>query len=112
MAICTSRLTLIPIRNTRSSLTSILGRSKRVRVTRFSATAGEQQLAQIGFIVIQVGHRGGTPGRSKAYAGYGYFNLRDYALADKKAAIEQLAQRFPFIDAERVGMYGHSVAAL
>ncbi|MFN8742777.1 MAG: prolyl oligopeptidase family serine peptidase [Pirellula sp.] len=74
----------------------------------FSATAGEQQLAQIGFIVIQVGHRGGTPGRSKAYAGYGYFNLRDYALADKKAAIEQLAQRFPFIDAERVGMYGHS----
>jgi hypothetical protein len=74
----------------------------------FSATAGEQQLAQIGFIVIQVGHRGGTPGRSKAYAGYGYSNLRDYALADKKAAIEQLAQRFPFIDAERVGMYGHS----
>lgn len=74
----------------------------------FSATAGEQQLAQIGFIVIQVGHRGGTPGRSKAYAGYGYFNLRDYALADKKAAIEQLAQRFPFVDAERVGMYGHS----
>jgi dipeptidyl aminopeptidase/acylaminoacyl peptidase len=74
----------------------------------FSATAGEQQLAQIGFIVIQVGHRGGTPGRSKAYATYGYFNLRDYALADKKAAIEQLAQRFPFVDAERVGMYGHS----
>ncbi|MFN7874478.1 MAG: DPP IV N-terminal domain-containing protein [Pirellula sp.] len=74
----------------------------------FTATAGEQQLAQIGFIVIQVGHRGGTPGRSKAYAGYGYFNLRDYALADKKAAIEQLAQRFPYVDAERVGMYGHS----
>jgi dipeptidyl aminopeptidase/acylaminoacyl peptidase len=58
--------------------------------------------------VIQVGHRGGTPGRSKAYAGYGYFNLRDYALADKKAAIEQLGQRFPFIDTERVGIYGHS----
>ncbi len=74
----------------------------------FTATAGEQQLAQIGFIVIQVGHRGGTPGRSKAYASYGYFNLRDYALADKKSAIEQLAQRFPFIDVERVGMYGHS----
>ncbi|XZE21358.1 prolyl oligopeptidase family serine peptidase [Pirellulaceae bacterium SH449] len=74
----------------------------------FTATAGEQQLAQIGFIVIQVGHRGGTPNRSKAYAGYGYFNLRDYALPDKKAAIEQLGQRFAFIDTERVGMYGHS----
>ena len=74
----------------------------------FSATSGEQHLAQIGFIVIQVGHRGGTPGRSKAYAGYGYFNLRDYALPDKKAAIEQLAQRYSFIDVERVGIYGHS----
>ncbi len=74
----------------------------------FSATAGEQQLAQLGFIVIQVGHRGGTPGRSKAYASYGYLNLRDYGLADKKAAIEQLAQKFPFIDVARVGIYGHS----
>jgi dipeptidyl aminopeptidase/acylaminoacyl peptidase len=74
----------------------------------FTATAGEQQLAQIGFIVIQVGHRGGTPGRSKAYASFGYFNLRDFGLADKKAAIEQLAQRFSFIDVERVGIYGHS----
>ena len=74
----------------------------------FSATAGEQQLAQLGFIVIQVGHRGGAPYRSKAYAAYGYFNLRDYGLADKKAAIEQLAQRHSFIDIERVGIYGHS----
>jgi hypothetical protein len=74
----------------------------------FSATAGEQQLAQLGFIVIQVGHRGGTPNRSKAYGSYGYFNLRDYGLADKKAAIEQLAARYPFIDIERVGLYGHS----
>ena len=74
----------------------------------FTATAGEQQLAQIGFIVIQVGHRGGTPERSKAYSSYGYFNLRDYALADKKAAIEQLGQRFPFIDVANVGIYGHS----
>ena len=74
----------------------------------FSATAGEQQLAQLGFIVIQVGHRGGAPYRSKAYAAYGYFNLRDYGLADKKAAIEQLAQRHAYIDVERVGIYGHS----
>lgn len=74
----------------------------------FTATAGEQQLAQIGFIVIQVGHRGGSPGRSKAYGSFGYFNLRDYGLADKKSAIEQLAQRYSFIDVERVGIYGHS----
>jgi dipeptidyl aminopeptidase/acylaminoacyl peptidase len=74
----------------------------------FSAINGNQQLAQLGFIVIQVGHRGGTPTRSKAYASYGYFNLRDYGLADKKTAIEQLAARHPYIDADRVGIYGHS----
>ena len=74
----------------------------------FSAASGEQQLAQLGFIVIQVGHRGGTPARSKAYHSYGYFNLRDYGLADKKAAVEQLAARHAFIDIDRVGLYGHS----
>jgi len=34
--------------------------------------------------------------------------LRDYGLADKKYAIEQLAARYPFIDLDRVGIYGHS----
>jgi len=74
----------------------------------FTPAAGEQQLAQIGFVVIQVGNRGGTPQRSKAYASYGYYNLRDYGLADKKVAIEQLAARHSYIDLDRVGIYGHS----
>jgi dipeptidyl aminopeptidase/acylaminoacyl peptidase len=65
-------------------------------------------LAQFGFIVIEVGNRGGNPQRSKWYHNYGYGNLRDYGLADKKAAIEQLARRNPFIDIDRVGIYGHS----
>ncbi|MAB89164.1 MAG: hypothetical protein CMJ90_06875, partial [Planctomycetes bacterium] len=74
----------------------------------FSATGSRQELAQVGFIVIQVGHRGGTPKRSKAYGAYGYFNLRDYGLVDKKAAIEQLAARHSFINIDRIGIYGHS----
>jgi dipeptidyl aminopeptidase/acylaminoacyl peptidase len=65
-------------------------------------------LAQLGFIVIEVGNRGGHPTRSKWYHNFGYGNLRDYGLADKKAAVEQLAMRYPFIDASRVGIYGHS----
>lgn len=65
-------------------------------------------LAQLGFIVIEVGNRGGNPHRSKWYHTYGYGNLRDYGLADKKAAIEQLARRYSFIDIERVGITGHS----
>jgi dipeptidyl aminopeptidase/acylaminoacyl peptidase len=66
------------------------------------------RLAQFGYIVITVGNRGGNPARSKWYHTYGYGNLRDYGLADKKAAVEQLADRYPFIDAERVGITGHS----
>jgi len=76
--------------------------------TGFSPTATTQRLAQLGFIVIQIGNRGGSPLRSNAYHSYGYYNLRDYGLADKKAGIEQLAARHPWIDIDRVGIYGHS----
>jgi dipeptidyl-peptidase-4 len=65
-------------------------------------------LANVGFIVIEVGNRGGNPARSKWYHNYGYGNLRDYGLADKKAAVEQLAKKYPWIDMNRVGIYGHS----
>ena len=74
----------------------------------FAPSAVPQQLAQLGFIVIQIGNRGGSPQRSQEYQGYGYFNLRDYALADKKAGIEQLAAIHNYIDIDRVGIYGHS----
>ena len=66
------------------------------------------RLAQAGFIVITVGNRGGHPNRSKWYHNYGYGNLRDYGLADQKAAIEQLAARHKYIDINRVGIHGHS----
>ena len=66
------------------------------------------RLAQIGFIVITVGNRGGHPNRSKWYHNYGYGNLRDYGLEDQKYAIQQLAGRYDFIDVSRVGIHGHS----
>ena len=72
-------------------------------------------LAQFGFIVIEVGNRGGSPQRSKWYHNYSYgltspnnVSFRDYGLADKKAAVEQLAHRFAFIDIDKVGIWGHS----
>ena len=55
-----------------------------------------------------MGNRGGNPQRSKWYHNYGYGNLRDYGLADKKTAIEQLARRYPWIDIDQVGIWGHS----
>ena len=66
------------------------------------------RLAQLGFIVITVGNRGGHPDRSKWYHNYGYGNLRDYGLKDKVVAAQQLAARHSFIDISRVGIHGHS----
>ena len=66
------------------------------------------RLAQAGFIVISVGQRGGHPNRSKWYHNFGYGNMRDYPLADHKYAIEQLANRYKYIDIDRVGIHGHS----
>ena len=71
---------------------------------RYNNTA----LAQRGIIVVCFGHRGGSPFRDKAYATYGYGNLRDYALADDKYGIEQLGREYAFIDTNRVGIFGHS----
>ena len=65
-------------------------------------------LAQVGFIVVCFGHRGGSPMRSSYYHTFGYNNLRDYALADDKYGIEQLADKYKFIDINRVGIYGRS----
>jgi len=66
------------------------------------------RMAQVGFVVITLGNRGGHPDRSKWYNNYGYENLRDYGLADKKYVAEQLANKHSFIDISKVGIYGHS----
>ncbi|MGW8123787.1 DPP IV N-terminal domain-containing protein [Roseivirga echinicomitans] len=75
----------------------------------FTITGGYQTaMAQLGFIVVSMGHRGGSPMRSKYYHTYGWQNLRDYALADDKRALEQLSERHKWIDLDNVGIFGHS----
>ena len=77
--------------------------------TQFSSSMYRvDRLAQFGFIVVTVGNRGGHPNRSKWYHNYGYGDLRDYGLADKKTTVEQLANRHNFIDGSKVGIHGHS----
>lgn len=76
---------------------------------QFTSTGGKNiALAQLGFVVVNFGHRGGSPQRSNYYHTYGYDNLRDYALADDVYGIEQLSELYPFIDIDKVGIYGHS----
>ena len=74
----------------------------------FSPRSNQVLMANMGFIMIEIGNRGGNPHRSKWYHTFGYGNLRDYGLADKKAGIEQLATRHPWIDIDKVGIWGHS----
>jgi len=78
-------------------------------VRDFTVTARyNTALAQLGFVVVSVGHRGGSPKRHKYYHTYGYDNLRDYALKDDMFALQQLANRYEYIDINRVGIFGHS----
>lgn len=65
-------------------------------------------LSQVGFVVVAMGNRGGSPLRDKWYHNFGYGNLRDYALADNRYGIEQLAGTHNYLDLNRVGIYGHS----
>ena len=74
----------------------------------FSPKSPNIPLAQLGFVVIEVGNRGGSPQRDKWYDSYGYGNLRDYGLADKKTALERLGATHTYMDLSRVGMWGHS----
>jgi len=72
------------------------------------SAARAHTLSQVGFVVVAMGNRGGSPLREKWYHNYGYDNLRDYALADNRYGIEQLAARRDYMDLDRVGIYGHS----
>ena len=66
-----------------------------------------QSLADLGFVVICVDGLG-TPDRSKSFHDALYGDLADNTIPDQVAAVKQLAAKYPWIDGERVGIYGHS----
>ena len=74
----------------------------------FSASRGDTQaLAELGFIVVQIDGMG-TPWRSKKFHDAYYGDMGDNTLPDQVIGIKQLAQRYPWIDIDRVGIYGGS----
>ena len=78
-------------------------------VGRWSFKSGGENfaLAQLGFVVVQVDHMGSRH-RSKAFYDNYYGNMGDNGIPDHVAAVKQLATRYPFMDLEHVGIYGHS----
>lgn len=79
-----------------------------IRSRSFTAAHGDHQaLAELGFIVIAVDGMG-TPMRSKSFQDAWYGDMADNTLPDQVAALKQLAAKYPWIDATRAGMWGHS----
>jgi dipeptidyl aminopeptidase/acylaminoacyl peptidase len=73
----------------------------------FKGGSEQRALANLGFVVVQVDHLG-TPYRSKAMHDAYYGDMGDNGIADHVAAVKQLAARYPFMDLDRVGIWGHS----
>jgi dipeptidyl-peptidase-4 len=66
-----------------------------------------QALAELGFIVVEIDGMG-TPDRSKSFHDAYFADMGDNTLPDQVAGLRQLAQKYPYIDLDRVGIYGHS----
>ena len=74
----------------------------------FNPSRGDAQaLAELGFVVVEIDGMG-TPWRSKTFHEAYYGNMGDNTLPDQVAGMKELASRFPWIDLDRAGIYGHS----
>lgn len=75
----------------------------------FVAARGDAQaLAELGFVVVTIDGMG-TPNRSKSFHDHYYGAMgRDNTLPSQVGGMKQLAERYPWIDIDRVGIWGHS----
>ncbi len=74
----------------------------------FSAGRSDHQaLAELGFIVVAI-DGSCNPDRSKSFHDACYGNMADNTLPDQISGLKQLAAKYPFMDLERVGIWGHS----
>jgi len=64
-------------------------------------------LAELGFIVVQLDGMG-TSFRSKEFEDVCYKNLKDAGFPDRKAWIRAAAEKYPYMDIDRVGIFGAS----
>jgi len=66
-----------------------------------------QAIAQLGFVTFMVDGRG-TSERGKAFNDVAYGNIGRHEIPDHVAALRELAKTRPYMDLERVGIYGYS----
>ncbi|QCR24964.1 S9 family peptidase [Pontibacter sp. SGAir0037] len=65
------------------------------------------ELAELGFIVVQMDGMG-TSNRSKAFHDVCWKNLKDGGFPDRIAWMKTAAQKYPYMDLSRVGIFGNS----
>jgi dipeptidyl-peptidase-4 len=74
----------------------------------FSPSRGDNEaLTELGFVVVQLDGMC-NPLRSKAFHDSCYGNMADNTLEDQIDGIKQLAEKYKYIDLNRVGIWGHS----
>jgi dipeptidyl-peptidase 4 len=75
----------------------------------FSAigSSDHQALAELGFIVVII-EGSCNPNRSKSFHDACYGNMGDNTLPDQISGLKQLQQKYPYLDLDRVGVWGHS----
>jgi dipeptidyl-peptidase 4 len=66
-----------------------------------------QALAELGFVVVQIEGMG-NPLRSKKFHDTYFGDMGDNTLPDQIAGMKELAAKYPWIDLNRVGIWGHS----
>lgn len=69
--------------------------------------ASFSSLAELGFIVVQIDGMG-TSNRSKAFHDVCYKNLKDAGFPDRIRWIKTAAEKYPYMDTTRVGIFGGS----
>jgi dipeptidyl aminopeptidase/acylaminoacyl peptidase len=74
----------------------------------FAASRGDNQaLAELGFVVVVL-EGTSNPLRSKSFHDMSYGDMSTNTLADQVTGIQQLAGRYPYMDVNKVGIWGHS----
>ncbi|CAN5681940.1 S9 family peptidase [soil metagenome] len=74
----------------------------------FGASRSDHQaLAELGFIVVII-DGSCNPDRSKAFHDACYGDMADNTLLDQINGLKQLAAKYPYLDLDRVGVWGHS----
>ncbi|MGV3756072.1 MAG: DPP IV N-terminal domain-containing protein [Verrucomicrobiota bacterium] len=73
----------------------------------FRAYHGMQEMAELGFIVVQIDGMG-TNFRSKKFHDVCWQNLGDSGFPDRILWLKAVAAKYPFMDLTRVGIYGGS----